>query len=106
LLVRAAQKLSGALSQPMRQCLLQESINWYRHAASNTNALDDCYVDGTQETAQPISVLGRLEDNGSGTPAPSPWIKTTASLGPAAMSASPTAISVRFPNQGPQRAVP
>jgi hypothetical protein len=103
---RHAQTPSGTLPPPMKQCLLQENMNWYRHAVSNTNALDDCYVIGTKESAQAISLLGRLEDNGSDTPAPSPWIKDHCEPRPGGYVCLAHGISVWFPNQGPQRAVP
>jgi hypothetical protein len=90
----------------MEQCLPQENINWYRHAVSNTNTLDDCYDIVIKETAQAISLLGRLEDNGSGTSAPSPWIKEHCDPRLGGYVCLAHGIGVWFPNQGPQRAVP
>jgi len=101
-----AQTSSGTLPPRMKQCLLHENLNWYRNAVSNTNALDDCYVIGAQETTQAIKLLGSLEDNGSGTPAPSPWIKDHCEPRPGGYMCLAHGISVWFPNQGPQRGLP
>jgi hypothetical protein len=101
-----AQTPSGALPPATRQCLIHENVNWHRNGASNTNALDDCYVMGTKETAQAIGILGRLEDNGKETPVPSPWIKDHCETRPGGYVCVAHSISVWFPNQTPQRGVP
>jgi len=102
----AAQAPSGTLPRPMTQCLLHENMNWYRNGVSNTNALDDCYVIGTEETAKAIGILGKLQDNGGGTPAPSPWIKDHCEPQAGGYLCLAHGISVWFPNQQPQRGEP
>ncbi len=95
-----------ALPQPMTECLQRANMNWYQHGVSNTNALDECYVVGTEETRTAIGLLGKLQDNGSGTPAPSPWIEDHCEVRPGGYVCLAHGISVWFANAGPERGEP
>jgi hypothetical protein len=101
-----AQAGSGTLSQAMMQCLQRENANWYHKGVSNTHALDDCYVIGTEETAKAIALLGQLRDNGSGTPAPSPWIQDHCAPRAGGYVYAAHGINIWFRNQGPQQGIP
>ena len=101
-----AQTRGGALSQATMQCLQRENATWYQKGVSNSYALDDCYVVGTEETAKAIAVLGKLRDNGSDTPAPSPWIQNHCEPRAGGYVCSAHGIYVCFQNQGPQQWIP
>jgi hypothetical protein len=101
-----AQAPSGTLPTSMMQCLLHENMNWYQNHISNTNALDDCYVIGADETAKAIRILGKLQDNGTDSAAASPWIRDHCEPRGGGYLCLAHGISVWFPNDRPTGGAP
>lgn len=101
-----AQTPPKALPPSMMECLLHQNMNWYRNHVSNTNALDDCYVIGAEDTAKAISILGKLQDGGSSASAPSPWIRDHCEPRGGGYVCLAHGISVWFPNDRPTGGAP